>query len=102
MSAFHLSKDQLFVDKAVDLADRLMVAFSTPSGLPTAMVNLKERSPVPNTDGLVSISEVSSLQLEFRYLATITGNYSYWHAVEKVCTAFSMNKSDRDAGYASH
>jgi endoplasmic reticulum Man9GlcNAc2 1,2-alpha-mannosidase len=88
LSAYHLSgKDQLYLDKAVDLADRLMVAFDgTPTGLPTSMVNLGKREAVPDRDnqGMVSTAEAATLQLEFRYLAELTGKEEYWERAENV------------------
>jgi hypothetical protein len=41
LSAHHLTGDALFVDKAKELADRLMPAFETPTGIPFSTVNLK-------------------------------------------------------------
>lgn len=40
LSCYHLSQDKLFLDKAIDLGDRLMVAFNTNSGVPLSDVNL--------------------------------------------------------------
>ncbi|KZS93510.1 glycoside hydrolase [Sistotremastrum niveocremeum HHB9708] len=86
LSAYHLTHDSLYIDRAKDLADRLMVAFSTPSGLPVAMVNLGTRTPIPDTgnQNLVSTAEVATLQLELRYLTELTDDDSYWRAAEKV------------------
>ena len=63
-----------------------MPAFNTPSGLPTAMVNLHLRKGVddPDNPGLVSTAEAATLQLEFRYLSFLTDNDRYWEAVELV------------------
>jgi endoplasmic reticulum Man9GlcNAc2 1,2-alpha-mannosidase len=88
LSAYHLSgKDSLYLNKAIDLADRLMVAFDvTPTGLPTDMVNLGQRSGAldPNNQGLINIAEATTLQLEFRYLAEATRIQKYWERAENV------------------
>ncbi|TNY18789.1 glycoside hydrolase [Rhodotorula diobovata] len=88
LSAYHLSgeTDQMLLDKAVDLADRLLPAFDTPSGLPMSFVNLAQRRGIPDVDnsGLTSVAEAGTLQLEFKYLSQLTGNPTYWHKVEKV------------------
>ncbi|KPV76564.1 glycoside hydrolase family 47 protein [Rhodotorula graminis WP1] len=88
LSAYHFSgeTDQVLLDKAVDLADRLLPAFDTPSGLPTSFVNLAQRKGVPDVDnnGLTSVAEAGTLQLEFKYLSHLTGNDVYWQKVEKV------------------
>lgn len=65
-----------------------MPAFDTPSGLPLSMVNLAKRVGVPSSDSptLVSTAEVSTLQLEFRYLSYLTDNDEYWQKAENVRT----------------
>lgn len=67
------------------MGDRLLSAFETPSGLPLPMVNLatKEGIPDPDNPGLVSTAEVSTLQLELRYLSELTGDEVYWRTGEK-------------------
>ncbi|KAG5642014.1 hypothetical protein DXG03_003786 [Asterophora parasitica] len=86
LSAHHLSKDPIYLEKATELADRILPVFDTPSGLPYPMINLAARKGVQNEDspGLVSTAEVSTLQLEFRYLSHLTGNDVYWRSVENV------------------
>ncbi|KAG0252001.1 mannosyl-oligosaccharide alpha-1,2-mannosidase [Actinomortierella ambigua] len=87
LSAYDQSgHDKVFLDKAVDLADRLMAAFVTPTGIPYSSVNLKDRRAIPNHDmgGASSTSEVSTIQLEFKYLSHITGDPKYWKAAERV------------------
>ncbi|KAH8094676.1 glycoside hydrolase [Cristinia sonorae] len=86
LSAYHFSSDPLFLDKAKDLADRILPAFDTPSGLPVSMINLAQRVGVSDVDnrGLVSTAEASTLQLEFRYLSLLTDDEEYWRKAEKV------------------
>ncbi|GAA5998370.1 glycoside hydrolase family 47 protein [Rhodotorula paludigena] len=88
LSAYHLSgeKDQMLLDKAVDLADRLLPAFETESGIPMSFANLAKRTGILDHDnrGLTSVAEAGTLQLEFKYLSQLTGNPIYWQKVEKV------------------
>ncbi|TFY73677.1 hypothetical protein EWM64_g10336 [Hericium alpestre] len=86
LSAHHLSGDELYLEKAKDLADRILPAFDTPSGLPLSMVNLAKREGVSDRDnqGLVSTAEAATLQLEFRYLSYLTDEDIYWKKAEKV------------------
>ncbi|KAI1790982.1 glycoside hydrolase [Ganoderma leucocontextum] len=86
LSAYHFSQDELFLEKAKELADRIMPAFDTPSGLPMSMINLDQRKGVMSEDNknLVSTAEVATLQLEFRYLSYLTDNDVYWDAAERV------------------
>ncbi|KAM0746133.1 glycoside hydrolase [Meredithblackwellia eburnea MCA 4105] len=87
LSAYHLSGgEKVFLDKAVDLADRLMPVFDTPSGLPLSFVNPHKREGIADADnrGLTSVAEAATLQLELKYLSELTGNPIYWRKAEKV------------------
>ncbi|PSR72033.1 hypothetical protein PHLCEN_2v12099 [Hermanssonia centrifuga] len=86
LSAHHLTDDPVYLEKAKNLADRLLPAFNTPSGLPLTWVNLARgtASLDPSIKGLVSTSEVSGMQLEFKYLSLLTDEDIYWKKVEKV------------------
>ena len=86
LSAYDQSgRDDVFLRKAVDLADRLMGAFKTASGIPYASVHLRDSRGVPSHDrGISSTSEVATLQLEFKYLSYLTGDDKYWKAAENV------------------
>lgn len=86
LSAYHLSKDEIFLQKAVDLAERLLPIFNTQSGIPLSFINLKERQALADSDnqGFSSTAEAATLQLEFKYLSYLTEDYVYWNAAEKV------------------
>lgn len=45
LSAYDLSNDQVFLDKAKDIADRLLPAWDTPSGIPYNIINLAHGRP---------------------------------------------------------
>ncbi|KAI8981325.1 glycoside hydrolase [Trametes punicea] len=101
LSAYTLTNDSMYLEKAKDLADRILPAFDTPSGLPLSHVNLAQRRGYKTSDnrGLVSTAEVSTLQLEFRYLSHLTGNDLYWDVVEKVMK--TINDHRVNTGLAS-
>ncbi len=85
---YHITgNDPLYLERAVDLAERIMPAFDTPTGLPLPMVNLAQRKGVPDRElpQLVSTAEISTLQLELRYLSFLTDNDMYWEKAENVC-----------------
>jgi hypothetical protein len=87
LSAYnHSGGDALYLARARDLADRILPAFDTPSGLPLSMVNLRRRKGVSSKEngGLVNTADVSTLQLEFRYLSELTGDDVYWKTAERV------------------
>ncbi|KAF5356345.1 hypothetical protein D9756_004408 [Leucocoprinus leucothites] len=85
LSIYHLTKDRLYLDKATDLANRMLPVFDTPSGLALSMANLGLQQAVddPGSAGLISTAEATTLQLEFRYLSHLTENPIYWDKAEK-------------------
>jgi hypothetical protein len=85
--------EDLYLEKAKDLADRLMGAFDSPSGVPFASVNLKTSQGIPSHDdgGASSTSEAASLQLEMKYLSKLTGEAYYWQKAEKVLQVIDDN-----------
>ncbi|XP_041346922.1 LOW QUALITY PROTEIN: endoplasmic reticulum mannosyl-oligosaccharide 1,2-alpha-mannosidase-like [Gigantopelta aegis] len=85
LSAYHLTKDNMFLEKASDLGDRLLHAFGTSSNIPFSDVNLYTLKPhAPKWGPDSSVSEVTSIQLEFRDLTQLTGTKKYQEAVDKV------------------
>ncbi|CAK5270184.1 unnamed protein product [Mycena citricolor] len=94
LSAYHLSgEDPMYLEKAIELADRMMPAFNTPSGLPLSNINLALRQGINDREWpeFVSSAEVATLQLEFRYLSLLTGNTEYWQKVESVMRVLKEN-----------
>jgi mannosyl-oligosaccharide alpha-1,2-mannosidase len=85
--------DDLYIEKAKDLADRLVAAFDTESGIPFASVNLGKFKGIPShaDGGASSTAETTTLQLEFKYLAKLTGEKMYWDRVEKVMQVVDDN-----------
>ncbi|KAJ7447562.1 glycoside hydrolase [Mycena galericulata] len=80
LSTYHLTGDALYLTHAADLGDRMLPVFS--SGWPAPSVNLHGRSP--SGAGRATVSEVATLQLEFRYLAQLTGKEEFWRGAEGV------------------
>ncbi|TPX11217.1 uncharacterized protein E0L32_001035 [Thyridium curvatum] len=85
--------EDLYLEKAKDLADRLLSAFESPSGIPYASVNLGQYKGIPAHDnmGASSTAEAATLQLEFKYLAKLTGEKLFWDKVEKVMEVLDGN-----------
>ncbi|KAI8391840.1 glycoside hydrolase [Radiomyces spectabilis] len=84
LSAYHLSgNDPVYLGKATDLGNRLLGAFHSESGIPYASVvlstGLAYKPHVPS-----STAEVTTIQLEFKYLSYLTGDDKYKGAVDKV------------------
>lgn len=85
--------EDLYLEKAKDLADRLITAFDSESGVPYASVNLGKYEGLPSHDdgGASSTAEATTLQLEFKYLAKLTGEKMFWDKVEKVMQVLDDN-----------
>ena len=52
--------------------------------MPLVNLGLRQGIQEKNHGGWASTAEVSTLQLEFKYLSHLTGNQRYWDVVEKV------------------
>ncbi|KAI1327555.1 amino acid permease [Xylariaceae sp. FL0255] len=85
--------EDLYLEKARELADHLITAFDSPSGVPYASVNLDQYKGLPAHDegGASSTAEATTLQLEFKYLAKLTGEKDFWDKVEKVMQVVDDN-----------
>jgi mannosyl-oligosaccharide alpha-1,2-mannosidase len=73
-------------DLYLDLAERVIGAFDSPSGIPWSSVNLKTMQGIKShaDGGAASLAEATTVQLEMKYLAKLTGEKNYWDKVEKV------------------
>lgn len=85
--------EDLYLEKAKDLADRLMAAFESPSGIPYASVNLAKFQGITShaDNGASSTAEAATLQLEFKYLAKLTGEKDFWDKAEKAIKLIDDN-----------
>lgn len=85
--------DDMYIEKAVDLADRLLGAYDTASGVPLASVNLHTSKGIPShaDGGASSTAEATTLQLEMKYLAKLTGETHYWQHAEHVMSVVDSN-----------
>lgn len=86
LSVYSLTEDRMFLDKAVQCADKLLPAFDTPSGIPYSNINLRA-GIARNHDwsyNAAILSEFGSMHLEFIYLSELTGNPKYRDKVLKI------------------
>jgi len=86
LSAFDMSNDQMFLDKAVKLADRLLPAFDSPTGIPYGQINLRtgEKRNPGWTGGSTLLAEVGTIQMEFWFLSNRTGDSKYFEKAQHV------------------
>jgi hypothetical protein len=85
--------DYVYLAQAKDLADRLLGAYDSDSGIPYSSVNLHTRKGVPSyfDGGASSMAEAGTLQLEMKYLSNITKQEIYWRKAEKIIKVFDDN-----------
>ena len=85
MSAYELTKDQLFLEKAVKLGNLLMNAFKTETGLPRVLIDMKTGMlyDYPWNNESTLLSDAGSCQIEFLALSRYSGNYSYYNIATK-------------------
>ena len=80
LSAYQLDGDKRFLDLAIDLANRLMPAFDSPTGMPYRYVNLKTGAV---SDSISNPAEIGTLILEWGTLSKITGNDVYYQKAKR-------------------
>lgn len=86
LGAYALSGRKVFLDKAEDLGSRLLPAFNTSSRLPLPKWNIAKGFGDPSAEPTI-LSEVGSLQLEFRYLAAQTGKKRFKRVADEAFQA---------------
>ncbi|ORY44718.1 hypothetical protein BCR33DRAFT_716687 [Rhizoclosmatium globosum] len=82
LGAYDLDGDRRLLEKAVQLADRLLPAFDTANGIPLNFLNISS-GVAYDYDGKfkgVGLAAAGSLQLEFQYLSDVTGDSKYQEA----------------------
>ncbi|KYB24855.1 mannosyl-oligosaccharide alpha-1,2-mannosidase IA isoform X1 [Tribolium castaneum] len=87
LTCFALTGDVMFRDKAQQIADKLLPAFQTQTGIPHALVNLKTGASKNfgwASGGSSILSEFGTLHLEFAYLSDITGQPIYRNKVDHI------------------
>ncbi|UJR35629.1 hypothetical protein I4U23_028379 [Adineta vaga] len=96
LSIYHLSADEIFLKRAIELGDRLLVNFDTPTGLPLAEINIKRKTASGyrwTSDS--ALSEVGTVQVEMRDLSRVSGDKKYENAADK-SSAVLHNQSKKD------
>ncbi|KAL5825493.1 hypothetical protein ACOSQ3_021556 [Xanthoceras sorbifolium] len=96
LSAYDLSNDKVFLEKARDIADRLLPAWNTPTGIPYNIINLAHgnaRNP-SWTGGDSILADSGTEQLEFIALSQRTGDLKYQQKAEKTIAEISKTFPD--------
>ncbi|CAD6892129.1 unnamed protein product [Tilletia controversa] len=76
---------QLYLRRALELGEKLVPAFQTPTGIPMREINLMTGEAWPDMDNWnsTSLAEATTIQLEFKYLAHLAGEESFWKLAER-------------------
>jgi len=90
ITAYQLDGDERFLALAIDLADRLLPAFDSPTGMPYWGVNLRTGA---TTGAVMNPAEIGTLTLEFGTLSKLTGNPIYYDAVKAGVSALYERRS---------
>lgn len=89
LSGYALLEDPMLLQKAVDLADRLLVAFDSPSGIPYRFVHLRDRvASEPDVD----TAEAGTYVLELEALSRFTGDPKYRNAARRALDALDATR----------
>ncbi|QYE36799.1 glycoside hydrolase family 47 protein [Polymorphobacter sp. PAMC 29334] len=93
LSAHHACGDPVLLAKARDLADRLLPAFATPTGMPYRFINLKTGVP---REAISSPADIATYLPEWGMLSRLTGDPRYAAVTRKAMVAVFERRSKLD------
>ncbi|XP_073348619.1 mannosyl-oligosaccharide 1,2-alpha-mannosidase IA [Pagrus major] len=99
LSAYYLSGKEVFRRKAVELGEKLLPAFKTPTGIPWALLNLKSgigRNWPWASGGSSILAEYGTLHLEFMHLSKLSGKPEFAQKVMNIRKV--LNRLDKPQG----
>ncbi|KAI4717939.1 seven-hairpin glycosidase [Aureobasidium sp. EXF-10727] len=94
ISAFDLSGDRRLLDKAIEVAEMLYIAFDTPNRMPITRWNVRDAAagkPQLAGEGVL-VAEIGSLSLEFTRLAQITHNDKWYDCIDRIMQIFDRQQ----------
>lgn len=99
LSAYYISGEEVFRRKAVELGEKLLPAFNTPTGIPWALLNIKSgigRNWPWASGGSSILAEFGTLHLEFMHLTQVSGNPVFAEKVMNIRKV--LNRLDKPQG----
>ena len=93
ITAYELDGNKKFLTLAQDLANRLMPAFNSKTGMPYRYVHLQTGK---TRDGINNPAEIGTLMMEFGKLSKLTGNNKYYNAAKKAIMLVYKSRSILD------
>ena len=93
ITAYELDGNKKFLALAKDLANRLMPAFNSKTGMPYRFVHLQTGK---TREGINNPAEIGTLMMEFGKLSKITGDKKYYDAAKKAIMLVYKSRSVLD------
>ncbi|XP_039973741.1 mannosyl-oligosaccharide 1,2-alpha-mannosidase IA isoform X2 [Xiphias gladius] len=87
LSAYYLTGEEMFKKKAVELGEKLLPAFNTPTGIPRGVINLGSGTSWSwgwASAGSSILAEFGTLHLEFVHLTELSSNPIYTEKVMNI------------------
>ncbi|XP_019948932.2 mannosyl-oligosaccharide 1,2-alpha-mannosidase IA isoform X2 [Paralichthys olivaceus] len=99
LSAYYLTGEELFRSKAMELGEKLLPAFNTPTGIPRGVINLGSGTSWSwgwASAGSSILAEFGTLHLEFVHLTELSNNPIYTEKVMNIRKL--LNKIEKPHG----
>ncbi|XP_041096506.1 mannosyl-oligosaccharide 1,2-alpha-mannosidase IA-like, partial [Polyodon spathula] len=99
LSAYYLTGEEVFKKKAIELGEKLLPVFNTPTGIPRGVINLGSGASWSwgwASAGSSILAEFGTLHLEFVHLTEVTGNPTYSEKVMNIRKV--LNKIEKPHG----
>uniref|UniRef100_A0A8D3EBM1 alpha-1,2-Mannosidase n=1 Tax=Scophthalmus maximus TaxID=52904 RepID=A0A8D3EBM1_SCOMX len=99
LSAYYLTGEELFKNKALELGEKLLPAFNTPTGIPRGVINLGSGTSWSwgwASAGSSILAEFGTLHLEFIHLTELSSNPIYTEKVMNIRKV--LNKIEKPHG----
>ncbi|KAF7655576.1 hypothetical protein LDENG_00054250, partial [Lucifuga dentata] len=99
LSAYYLTGEELFKKKALELGEKLLPAFNTPTGIPRGVINLGSGTSWSwgwASAGSSILAEFGTLHLEFVHLTELSGNPVFTEKVMNIRKL--LNKIEKPHG----
>ncbi|KAF2077590.1 hypothetical protein CYY_001131 [Polysphondylium violaceum] len=93
LSTYHLSGDQVFLDKAEQMGHLLLKAFDGKSPFPKTYLHLSDGNARYEDAHCVILAQIGTLFLEFNHLSEVTGNPIWKHTSDKALNALASMKT---------
>lgn len=106
LTCYAFTKDRMFVDKAQQVADLLLPAFESETGIPYSLINVRTKVPKnyqwASSNAYSILSEIGTLHLEFIYLTKLTGNHVYENKVVEIRDILNNAKKPKENMYPNY